>query len=148
VLRIALLAVAHGSSSREHIETIRKIVELLVDNVRKSIPDIELVAYELAFMGKRRGLKSVSEALRELSKMCDTVLILPLFLTPGKHVRYDLPREFEVGLDECEPNSKITVNVDGKTITLLYAAPIGFDGRLIEILLDRIRDVLEKAKKS
>ncbi len=141
--KIALLAIAHGSSSMEHISTIRLIVESLVESIRKSIPHIEITAYEIAFMGKRRGLKSVPEALRELAKVSDKILVVPVFLTPGKHVRYDVPREFEVGLDMCEPCSRVTVNIDGKEVSLLYAAPIGFDPRVVSVLLDRVREVLK-----
>ncbi len=143
MIKLALLAIAHGSSSPEHIDTICRLVGSLVEKIQKALPEVSLTAYDVAFMGKRRGLKSVSEALRELAEKCDIILVLPVFLTPGKHVKQDVPRELEVGLESCEPNTVTTVVINGRRITLLYAAPIGFDIRVVEILLDRVKEALQ-----
>lgn len=132
--KVGLLAIAHGSKSREHVEVVFQIVNRLLS----SLSEYDIVAHEVAFMGSRKGLKSIHEALKELSTKCEEIVVLPLFLTPGKHVSSDIPRE--MGLPNCSPASKHKIQVEGRHITLIYANPIGFDERVVEILRDRFKE--------
>jgi len=139
--RIGLLAIAHGSSSREHVQTIQQLVRGLLNRLSQFNA---VAAYEIAYMGSRKGLRGISEALRELSTKCEKIVVLPVFLTPGKHVTSDVPRE--IGISNCKSTSKYEIEIDGRHITLVYANPIGFDERIVDVLYERFKEAYSSLK--
>ena len=109
-----------------------------MNHLLNRLSQFNVVAHEVAYMGSRKGLKGIGEALRELSSKCEKIVVLPIFLTPGKHVSSDIPRE--MGISNCQSTSRHEVEIEGKRITLVYASPIGFDERVVDILYDRFKE--------
>ena len=82
-------------------------------------------------------LQSVKPGLSEtvsslVRKGCKKVIIVPFFLLNGNHVTRDLPRAIQ---KEKERFPKIEFE---------YAKNIGQDSRVIEIILDRIREAIKQ----
>ncbi len=70
----------------------------------------------------------------------DTIYVQPCFLASGIHLTEDIPGE--IGL--AKGDDATTMDVDGRTVRLLYSEPIGDDDRIAAILADRVR---ARAKK-
>jgi sirohydrochlorin cobaltochelatase len=70
------------------------------------------------------------------------VVVVPLFLLPGLHVKEDIP--VLLGLKEGEAPEfgyeKISIPED---VEIIYARHIGADERLADVVLDRVREALE-----
>lgn len=60
------------------------------------------------------------------------VVIVPFFLFNGNHIRQDIPREVE-SLRERHPG-----------VEFVLSEPLGEDGRLVELLADRVRENVER----
>lgn len=64
----------------------------------------------------------------------EEVIILPFFLSPGRHSQQDIPRLVEAAVHETKTPISYTI-----------AEPIGMDPLLIEILCQRAKDALNKS---
>jgi len=75
---------------------------------------------------------SIKDALAEFRKEnIDVLVVVPLFLAKGVHIEKDIPSE--IGL--AEGMKKGTFVLNGKTIPLVYADPIGIDPLLAELMV-------------
>ena len=82
---------------------------------------------------------SIKEALAEFAKEnIDVLVVVPLFLAKGVHIEKDIPAE--IGLPEG--SKKGTVALNGKTVPLVYADPIGIDPLLAELMVKNARRAL------
>jgi sirohydrochlorin cobaltochelatase len=61
----------------------------------------------------------------------DALVVVPLFLAKGVHIEKDIPGE--IGLPEGVKKGKFTMN--GKSIPLVYADPIGSDPLLADLMV-------------
>ncbi|MFY9750013.1 MAG: CbiX/SirB N-terminal domain-containing protein, partial [Methanoregula sp.] len=75
---------------------------------------------------------SIRDALSEFKKEnIDVLVVVPLFLAKGVHIEKDIPSE--IGLPEGMKKGMFVLN--GKTIPLVYADPIGIDPLLAELMV-------------
>jgi sirohydrochlorin cobaltochelatase len=80
---------------------------------------------------------SLREALESLvQKGADEVVVVPLFISLGTHLRRDFPKA--LGLNEGY------AEVNGKKIRVKIADPIGVDERVAEVLKDRALEAVKK----
>jgi sirohydrochlorin ferrochelatase len=113
-----ILAIAHGSRAKETEATLEAVMSI----VKSKLPGY---AVECAFMefSERTVEKGVS-ALAE--QAVSEIKIVPYFLFMGVHMKEDIP-----GLvKECAANYP--------DIKISMCAPLGFDERLADIVIDRI----------
>lgn len=72
----------------------------------------------------------------------DRIVVVPLFLLPGLHVKEDIP--VLLGLKEGDAPEfgyeKISIPGD---VEIIYARHIGADERLADVVLDRVREALK-----
>ncbi len=68
----------------------------------------------------------------------DTLVIVPLFLAKGVHIEKDIPGE--IGLAEGTKKGFFTMN--GKSIPLVYADPIGSDPLLADLMVKNAKKAL------
>jgi len=70
-----------------------------------------------------------------VSQGIDEMIVLPLFISLGAHLKHDIPGKIRLkdGINED------TFVTDGRSVTVKYAAPVGSDPRLTDIIAERIR---------
>ena len=85
---------------------------------------------------------TIKEGIEMLaSKGVDTIYVQPCFLASGVHLTEDVPNA--LGLKNGA-NGRV-IEIDGKSISLLYCDPIGNDERVAAILADRVREKMKIA---
>ncbi|MDR0198778.1 MAG: sirohydrochlorin cobaltochelatase [Methanomassiliicoccaceae archaeon] len=65
----------------------------------------------------------------------DEIIVLPLFISLGDHLKNDIPEK--IRLRDGEPEG--TFDHNGRMITVKYALPIGQDPRLTDVIAEKIR---------
>ncbi|MDD4253285.1 MAG: sirohydrochlorin nickelochelatase [Methanoculleus horonobensis] len=132
--RIGMLLVGHGSKlpyNKELIETTAGLIaektdEYLVKPGFMSLNTPTVVDQLEAFRGEE----------------IDMLVVVPLFLAKGVHINQDIPEL--LGLAEGARNG--TFQLNGKTVPLVYASPIGSDPLLAELMLKNASDAIATLK--
>ncbi len=128
--RKGMLLVGHGSKlpyNKELVESMGQIIEA-------KYPDYIV---KCAFMNMNSP--SIKEGLNEFRKeKIDALVIVPLFLAKGVHILKDIPEL--IGLPEGSQTGTFSLN--GKTIPLVYAEPIGSDPLLADLMAKNARKAL------
>ena len=82
---------------------------------------------------------SIEECMGEFrTEKIDALVVVPLFLAKGVHILKDIPAI--LGLAEGTTRGDFLLN--GKTIPLLYADPIGSDPLLADLMVKNAEKVL------
>ena len=98
----SLLLVAHGSRREASNEEVRCVARSLSDRVQKQYAQTECAFLELAE-------PSIPDGIEKLIRAGSTeVIILPYFLSAGRHVHEDVPSIVQSKQDEY-PNIKMTI---------------------------------------
>lgn len=123
-----VVVVAHGSGRPEHV----KLVESVVNRVRGSLAPAGIGVAVAYLEGPEHGLPGIPEVLREVVEGgCRDVVVALFFLTPGRHVLEDVPREVREVLRRY-PGVKYVIT-----------ECLGTHPLIPEALADRIRSGLE-----
>jgi sirohydrochlorin ferrochelatase len=129
-----MLLVGHGSKLPYNKELIETTAELIA---RKT--DEYLV--KPGFMSL--NTPSVEEQLEAFrSEDIEMLVVVPLFLAKGVHINKDIPEI--LGLPEGHRCG--TFRLNGKTVPLVYANPIGSDPLLAELMLKNASDAIAELK--
>lgn len=121
-----ILVVGHGSRLPHNKETImfqaNMLNELGYENVRYAFNEFDEPHIETVFSDM-------------LENKIDEIIVLPLFISLGAHLKHDIPGKIrlEDGITED------TFIHEGENVTVRYATPIGGDPRLTEVIADKIR---------
>jgi sirohydrochlorin cobalto/nickelchelatase len=117
-----LLLVGHGSKLPYNKELVETTGQLIADRHPEYI-------VKCAFMNM--NTPSIEDSLSEFKKeSIGALVIVPLFLAKGVHILKDIPGL--IGLPEGAQKGTFTLN--GKTIPLVYADPIGTDPLLADLM--------------
>ena len=116
-----ILILAHGSRDKSAEDTLKKIITMLKEEMKDCI--IEYAFLQFSQLTLQKGLD------RLIDKGIKDIKIIPYFLFDGIHIRENIPREIE---DYLKHNPDIKISL-GKTF--------GADKRLVEILVDRVREI-------
>ena len=128
--RKGMLLVGHGSKLPYNKELVESTGQLIAGKY----PDYVV---KCAFMNMNSP--SIEESLDEFRKeKIDALVIVPLFLAKGVHILHDIPGL--IGLPEG--TQKGTFSLNGKTIPLVYADPIGSDPLLADLMAKNARIAL------
>ena len=117
-MKRAILLVDHGSRK----DDANAVVEAIAASLRERRPDtiVEVAHMELAE-------PTLAEAFaRCVTRGASEVAVCPYFLGPGRHTTGDIPRLVEAA-SAAHPQVRATI-----------AAPLGFDDRLVDVVIDRI----------
>jgi len=118
-----MLLVGHGSTMPYNKELIESTAKMIAAQTPEFV-------VKCGFMNINKP--SIKEALVDFSKEnIDALVVVPLFLAKGVHIEKDIPGE--IGLPEG--TKKGTFGLNGKTIPLVYADPIGIDPLLAELMV-------------
>jgi sirohydrochlorin cobaltochelatase len=125
-----MLLVGHGSSMPYNQELIEKTAEFIKAKNSGYI-------VKCGFMNiNKPTIKESLEAFRH--EPIDTLVVVPLFLAKGVHIEKDIPGE--IGLPEGVKKGSFVLN--GKSVPLLYADPIGSDPLLAELMVKNANKAL------
>jgi sirohydrochlorin cobaltochelatase len=125
-----MLLVGHGSKlpyNKELVETTGRLIA-------EQHPDFLV---KCAFMNM--NAPSIEESLAEFRKeKIDVLVVVPLFLAKGVHILKDIPEL--IGLPEGKTRGIFALN--GSSIPLIYADPIGSDPLLAELMVKNAKKAL------
>jgi sirohydrochlorin cobaltochelatase len=105
----------------------QELVEKTAVFIRQKNPDYIV---KCGFMNMNKpSIKESLEAFRH--EPIDALVVVPLFLAKGVHIEKDIPGE--IGLPEGVRKGSFVLN--GKTVPLVYAEPIGSDPLLADLMV-------------
>lgn len=127
-----MLLVGHGSKLPHN----KALIETTAEHIREKSDEFIVKS---GFMSINEP--SVEEKLEEFRKEdIDVLVVVPLFLAKGIHINRDIPAI--LGLGEGERRG--TFQLNGKTVPLVYADPIGSDPLLAELMLKNARKAFDE----
>ncbi len=125
-----MLLVGHGSTMPYNKELVETTGKLIAAHTREFI-------VKCAFMNM--NTPSIEDALADFKKeKIDALVVVPLFLARGVHIEKDIPGV--IGLPEGVKRGTFVLN--GKTIPLVYADPIGSDPLLADLMVKNAKKAL------
>jgi sirohydrochlorin ferrochelatase len=118
-----MLLIGHGSTMPYNKELVEKTASLIKANNTDFI-------VKCGFMNI--NTPTIKESLNDFRhEPIDTLVVVPLFLAKGVHIEKDIPGE--IGLPE---NTKIGLfAMNGRSVPLVYADPIGSDPLLADLMV-------------
>ena len=126
-----MLLVGHGSKLPYNQELVEKTAALIKEKNADYI-------VKCGFMNMNQpSIKDSLDAFRKES--IDVLVVVPLFLAKGIHIEKDIPGE--IGLPEGVRKGTFTLN--GRSVPLLYADPIGSDPLLADLMVKNATAALE-----
>jgi sirohydrochlorin cobaltochelatase len=118
-----MLLVGHGSTMPYNQELVEKTASMI------RVQNSDFIV-KCGFMNMNKPtIKESLEAFRR--EPIDALVVVPLFLAKGVHIEKDIPGE--IGLPEGTKTGTFTLN--GKTVPLVYADPIGSDPLLADLMV-------------
>ena len=118
-----MLLVGHGSTMPYNQELVEKTAVF----IKEKNPGFIV---KCGFMNMNKpSIKDSLEAFRHES--IDSLVVVPLFLAKGVHIEKDIPGE--IGLPEGVKKGSFALN--GKSVPLVYAEPIGSDPLLADLMV-------------
>ena len=98
----ALLLIAHGSRRQNSNEEVKALAETLAARVQHEDSIVECAFLELADPSIPQGVATC------VQRGATNILVLPYFLSAGRHVAEDIPAELEKA-KQLHPN--VTINI-------------------------------------
>ncbi len=127
-----LLLVGHGSKLPYNKELVENTARL----IGKRCPEYVI---RCGFMNINSP--TIREALEQFrNDAIDVIVVVPVFLAKGVHILEDIPGE--IGLAKGQVKGEFALN--GKTIPLLYADPIGSDPLLADLMIKNAERALKE----
>ena len=123
--KTSVLVIGHGSRLRYNKET----VEFQTRELRR----LGLNAFCAFNEFNEPTIESMMEKLA--SEGADEIIVVPLFISLGDHLKNDVPPK--IGLEDGVPEGDALFA--GRTIRVKYLPPIGEDRRLTDVLVEKIR---------
>jgi len=125
-----MLLVGHGSTMPYNQELVEKTAEF----IRGKNPGFVV---KCGFMNMNKPtIRESMDAFRH--ETIDALVVVPLFLAKGVHIEKDIPGE--IGLPEGVKKGSFALN--GKSVPLVYADPIGSDPLLAELMVKNANKAL------
>ena len=120
---MGMLLVGHGSSMPYNKELVEATGKMIAAQTRDFV-------VKCGFMNMNKP--TIKESLNEFRhEPIDALVVVPLFLARGVHIEKDIPGE--IGLPEGIKKGNFVMN--GRTIPLMYADPIGSDPLLADLMV-------------
>ena len=118
-----MLLVGHGSTMPYNQDLVEKTAAMIKAGHTDFI-------VKCGFMNMNKpSIRESLDAFRH--EPIDVLVVVPLFLAKGVHIEKDIPGE--IGLPEGTKKGSFVLN--GKTIPLVYADPIGSDPLLADLMV-------------
>jgi len=138
--KIGVLLVGHGSRLPYGKDVVSQLAEIYRQKSEYYV--------EIGFMNMSKP--SIPTAINKLASIgVEKIIVIPVFLAHGIHTTQDIPRI--LGLNNVEESHKehddqdhhhgIDEPIEFKG-EIIYTEPLGADGRIAEIIKDRVNDAL------
>ncbi|MHC1574307.1 MAG: sirohydrochlorin nickelochelatase [Candidatus Methanogasteraceae archaeon] len=129
-MNTGILVLGHGSTLPYNKE--------LVETISGMIADQGDVVVRTAFLNMdkptlKQGLESFA------GTGVDKIVALPIFLAHGVHTMEDIPKELNLNEDK-----RAVTEIDGKSVDIVYAAPLGADVCIAELAYKRAEEALSR----
>uniref|UniRef100_A0A7S0ZFC5 Sirohydrochlorin ferrochelatase n=1 Tax=Timspurckia oligopyrenoides TaxID=708627 RepID=A0A7S0ZFC5_9RHOD len=129
-VKMAIVVVDHGSRRAQSNEALNDMAEVLFQRAQERCPNLSLVSVEPAHM--ELASPTIYDAMRKcIQDNASQVLIVPYFLSKGKHIVRDIPELVSKAENELR---KEFSNVQFST---QICDPIGVSNSVADILLER-----------
>lgn len=123
MLKKGMLLVGHGSTMPYNQELVEKTAAMIKEQNADFI-------VKCGFMNM--NTPTIRDSLNEFRhEPIDALVVVPLFLAKGVHIEKDIPGE--IGLDEGIKKGVFSLN--GRSVPLVYADPIGSDPLLASLMI-------------
>ncbi|MFA7198304.1 MAG: sirohydrochlorin nickelochelatase [Methanoculleus sp.] len=129
-----MLLVGHGSKLPYNKELVETTANLIAGKTNNYLVKPGFMSLNTPTVGEQL------EAFR--SEDIDMLVVVPLFLARGVHIEQDIPEI--LGLPAGVRKGEFRLN--GKTVPLVYANPIGSDPLLAELMLKNASDAIAEQK--
>ncbi|MGN0129486.1 MAG: sirohydrochlorin chelatase [Methanomethylophilus alvi] len=127
----SVLLIFHGKKDSSDIQYEERDAEYLRER-----------GYEVSIAYERHQMPDIKNATENLLKSGRDILVIPMFVSPGRHTEETIPRILGlVGRKEKD------MDVGGRTIRMMYADEVGMHPDITYILKDRISEALQDSKK-
>ena len=127
-----MLLVGHGSTMPYNQELVEKTAAFIRAH------DTDFIV-KCGFMNMNKPtIRESMDAFR--SEPIDALVVVPLFLAKGVHIEKDIPGE--IGLPEGTKKGLFVLN--GRSIPLVYADPIGSDPLLADLMVKNAKTALSQ----
>ena len=150
--KVGIVLVDHGSrakSSNEQLERFAEMFEMMYGSTiggdynsddDHSNNSSNKRGYEVEPAHMELASPSIADAFRELieTKNCRKIVVAPFFLSPGRHVKEDIPRLVEEAAEEYRGKYELEYMV---------AAPIALHPLMTTIIHERVEKCLEVNEK-
>ena len=148
--KVGIVLVDHGSRAKSSNEQLERFAEMFEMMYGSTIGDYSSDdddsnnskerKYEVAPAHMELASPSIADAFRELieTKNCRKIVVAPFFLSPGRHVKEDIPRLVEEAAEEYRGNYELEYMV---------AAPIALHPLMTTIIHERVEKCLEVNEK-
>ena len=118
-----------GHGSRAAVGEANEIIMDIAEQVKQGM---NLETLEVAFMNSKSQRQNLGEAIgKVVAQGAERIIIAPVFITNGLHIREDIPAEIEEAKERYE----------GK-VEIIFARYLGADPKIAEIVAERIKEVL------
>ena len=129
-MTIGIIIIDHGARSPQSNELLHEVVQKFAKRFGDRFPVVEPAHMELA------GPELAQAFARCVVRGAEHVVIVPLFLAPGKHMTVDIPRLATVAATTFP------------SVTVQVAAPLGADDLLVQLLARRAEQALRARSRS
>lgn len=147
--KVGIVLVDHGSRAKSSNEQLERFAEMFEMMYGSTIGDYSSDdghsnsnkrGYEVAPAHMELASPSIADAFRELieTKNCRKIVVAPFFLSPGRHVKEDIPRLVEEAAEEYRGKYELEYMV---------AAPIALHPLMTTIIHERVEKCLEVNEK-
>ncbi|MBR2255601.1 MAG: hypothetical protein IJ856_07350, partial [Candidatus Methanomethylophilaceae archaeon] len=123
--KTGIMMVGHGSRDGHNLAIVRKLGDAAVSD-----------GFDVICCSNEFDEPSIQTALREMSSRKSDIVVIPMFISPNKHSRTDVPTNLGLGARVLEGN----VDVNGKTVHLRVANEIGLAEGITKILAESLND--------
>ncbi|WAC06052.1 MAG: sirohydrochlorin nickelochelatase [Methanoregula sp.] len=128
---MGMLLVGHGSSMPYNKELVEATGKMIAAQTQDFV-------VKCGFMNMNNpSIKESLESFRH--EKIDALVVVPLFLAKGVHIEKDIPGE--IGFKEGQKKGIFVLN--GKSIPLVYAEPIGSDPLLASLMVKNAQKALQ-----
>lgn len=124
-----VVLIGHGSRLPYNKEVLEGLRERMA--IRGTFKDVKIAFMQL-------NSPSIEDMLRTLAKDGKkNIVALPVFLADGAHTTEDIPETLKIAFEGEWAEV-------GHDVKLTYAKPIGVDERIVDILVDRVKEAVEE----
>ncbi|ABR46307.1 cobalamin (vitamin B12) biosynthesis CbiX protein [Alkaliphilus metalliredigens QYMF] len=123
-MKRGLFVLAHGSMAQEAGEIVKEIVTMLEGDKSEAFDLLGFGSLQFSQPDFMQGIDQLVE------QGAEEIIIVPMFLFQGNHVKHDIPEELEV-LQKKHEKVKFTLG-----------RPIGADRRIADIIQERAKEAL------